>query len=255
MVRIFRTVFGRRSRDRSAVAAALPEVPPPLLDAARWITNRPSSVTPTRLARPSIDEDIRRDPKRWIGDVTRPTALGTLVEGALAFALEDAALDRCRSIELRIHRDGSASVRHDGAGFDPQRASRGLQRWPWLRTTPERELVLTKAVAAPVVTNALSHWCRFEVATTRGVFSQAFYRGKPQCPVQRSGTLAADAPTHTLVRFRPDPTVFAGMSFDVDDLYMRGLGSLLDLPGIRLAIVDERSQAEPLMIDGSRLAG
>lgn len=250
-------MFGRRSRDRIAVAArpdpSRQAPPPPLLDAAGWITNRPS-VTPTKLARPTIDEDIRRDPSRWIGDVSRPTALGTLVEGALAFALEDAALDHCRSIELRVHRDGSASVRHDGPGFDPQRASRGLQRWPWLRTTTERELVLTKAVAAPVVTNALSHWCRFEVATTCGVFGQAFYRGKPQCPVQRSGTLAADAATHTLVRFRPDPTVFAGMSFDVDDLYMRGLGSLLELPGIRLAIVDERSRAEPLVIDGSRLA-
>jgi DNA gyrase subunit B len=113
--------------------------------------------------------------------------------------------------------------------------------------------VLTKAIAAPVVTNALSHWCRFEISSSHGVFGQAFYRGKPQCPVQRIGTLAADAATQTLVRFRPDPGVFAGMEFEIDDLYMRGLGSLLELPGIRLSIVDERSRSEALVIDGSRL--
>jgi DNA gyrase subunit B len=251
-LRSFRAVFGRRSRDR--VVASQTQVPLPLLDAARWITNRPPVEAASRLGRPTIDEDIRRDPNKWIGDVRRPTALGTLVEGALAFALDDAAHARCCAIELRIHRDGSASVRHDGPGFDPQRASRGLQRWPWLRTTSEGELVLTRAIAAPVVTNALSHWCRFEVSSSKGVFGQAFYRGKPQCPVQRVGTLAADAATQTLVRFKPDPIVFAGMEFDVDDLYMRGLGSLLELPGVRLTIVDERSKAEPLVIDGSMLS-
>jgi len=249
-VRSFRAVFGRRTRDRLGVPV---EVPQPLLHAAKWITSRPPAEIRAKATRPTIDEDIRKHPTRWIGDVTRTSALGTLVDGALAFALEDAALDRCRSIELRVHRDGSASVRHDGPGYDPQRASRGMQRWPWLRTTCERELVLTKAVSAPVVTNALSHWCRFEVSTTRGVFSQAFYRGKPQCPIQRVGNLAADAPSQTLVRFRPDPDVFVGMSFELDDLYMRGLGSLLELPGVRLIIVDERSQSEPLVIDGARL--
>ncbi|MFV8751325.1 hypothetical protein ACNOYE_12340 [Nannocystaceae bacterium ST9] len=230
-------------------------VPPTLLDAARWITSRPASASPTKLARPSVDEDIRREPTRYVGDVARASALGTLVDGAMAFALEDAVLDRCRMIELRVHGDGSASVRHDGPGFDPQRASRGLQRSPWLRTTRERELVLTKALGSPIVTNALSHWCRFECSTARGVFSQAFYRGKPQCPVQRVGTLAADAATQTLVRFKPDPVLFAGVGFDAEDLYMRGLGALLELSDVRLVIVDERSQAEPLEIDGARLAG
>ncbi len=227
-----------------------------MLDAARWITSRPPlvEVSPSKLARPTVDEDIRRDPNHWIGDVSRPSALGTLVEGALAFALDDAVRGRCRSIEVRIHRDGSASVRHDGSGFDPQRASRGLTRWPWLRTTCEGESVLTKAVAAPVVTNALSHWCRFEISTTKGVFGQAFYRGKPQCPIQRAGALAADSPTQTLVRFRPDPTVFATLDFDLEDLYLRGVGSLLDLPGVRLVLVDERSRAEPQVIEGSRLS-
>lgn len=227
----------------------VPRLEAPLLDAARWISNRPPSAG--KLARPSVTEDIRRSPAAWIGDVRRPTALGTLVDGAMAFALEDAVLGRCRWIELRVHRDGSASVRHEGPGFDVQRASRGLQRSPWLRTTAEGELILTKQVGSPVVTNALSHWCRFEVATREGVFGQAFYRGKPQCPVQRLGALAADLPSSTLVRFRPDPSVFESTSFDVDDLYMRGLGCLYELPALRLVLIDERSRAEPLVIDGS----
>jgi DNA gyrase subunit B len=237
-------------------AAELPLLDEPLREAARWISSRPPA---TKLERPNATDEIRRNPSEWIGDVRRPTALGTLVDGAMAFALEAAVLGHCRTIELRVHRDGSASVRHElattrvGARRDAQGVSRGLQRTPWLQTTAEGELIVTKQIGSPVLTNALSHWCRFEVATREGVLGQAFYRGRPQCAVQRLGTLAADLPCTTLVRFRPDPEVFGEASFDIDDLYMRGLGCLYELPALRLVLIDERSRAEPLVIDGSSL--
>lgn len=257
----FLAVFGRRIRDswgERQPAAELPVLDEPLREAARWISSRPSAV---KLERPNATDEIRRKPSEWIGDVRRPTALGTLVDGAMAFALEAALLGHCRTIELRVHRDGSASVRHELAAIrcrdrsqrDAHGISRGLQRTPWLQTTAEGELIVTKQVGTPVLTNALSHWCRFEVATREGVLGQAFYRGRPQCPVRRLGSLAADLPCTTLVRFRPDPEVFGHASFDVDDLYMRGLGCLYELPTLRLVLIDERSRAEPLVIDGSSL--
>jgi DNA gyrase subunit B len=217
----------------------------------RWISNRPKPVRPSA----SLIELIRLEATRYVYDLSRPSALGCLVDGALAFALDDAALARCNSIEVRVHRDGSASVTHDGPGFDPQRASRGLQRWPWLRQTPEGELVLTRSMSAPVVTNALSHWCHFEVHRPQGITRQAFYRGRPLCPLQVGARLSADAPIHTRVHFRPDPELFGELEFDIDDLYMRGLGSLLDLPWVRLTLHDERGAAPPLVIEGASLGG
>ncbi len=216
-----------------------------------WISDRPATARPSS----SIVESIRLEASRYVGDRTRPSALGALVEGALAFALDDAALARCEHIELRIHRDGSASVCHDGPGFEPQRASRGLQRWPWLRQTPEGELVLTRSMAAPVVTNALSHWCHFEVHLRSGIARQAFYRGRPLCPLRIGERLSADAPVQTRVHFRPDPALFKELEFDTDDLYMRGLGAILDLPWVRLTLHDERSGSPPLVIEGVSVPG
>ena len=64
-------------------------------------------------------------------------------------------------------------------------------------------------------------------------------------PARRGGL------TYTRISFRPDPELFASLSFSIDDLYLRGLGLLLDLPGIELSIYDERTAVPPLVIMGT----
>ncbi|MFO7563875.1 MAG: hypothetical protein R6X02_14610 [Enhygromyxa sp.] len=209
-----------------------------------WVSSEP------RLPRerPRIITNIRADPASSVGDRRRPAALGTLLEGALAFALDDALEGRCEAIEIRLQSTGAAMVTHRGPGFSPARAAAGLQRWPWLRRSPEGEIILTQNLAAPVVTCALSHWCRFEVQLAEQTWRQAFYRGEAECGLRSERVRSAT--THTRVHFRPDPLVFGDAHFDVDDLYMRALGLMTELSGVELRIVDERYAIEPLVFTG-----
>ena len=119
--------------------------PRELTEAASWISDHP----PTPRQPERIIANIRADPAASVGDLTRPAALGTLLEGAMAFALDDAIDSHCEAIEVRLQRDGSAVVEHAGPGYDPTRAIRGCQRWPWLRRSPAGEVMLTRSFAAP----------------------------------------------------------------------------------------------------------
>ena len=211
-----------------------------------WVSSQPKSPR----ERPRIIANIRANPLGSVGDCRRPAALGTMLEGAMAFALDDAIDGRCEAIEVRLREDGSASVTHEGPGYPPARASAGLQRWPWLRRSPEGEIILTQNFAAPVVTCALSHWCRLEVCLAHETWRQAFYRGEAECGLRREH--ASSTRTRTTVHFRPDPRVFPDPHFDVDDLYMRALGLMLELSGIELRIIDERCRrVEPLIFTGT----
>ena len=217
-----------------------------LLQRADWVSSQP------RIPRepPRIIANIRAKPKTALGPLERPAALGTLLEGALAFALDDAIDDKCESIEIRLLSGGAAVIEHAGPGYDPQRCMRGCQRWPWLRRSPEGEIMLTRTLAAPVVTCALSHWLRVEISRADGLWRGAFYRGQLECALNREPPRRGGV-TYTRVSFRPDPELFHDLEFSIDDLYLRGLGLLLDLSGVELRIYDERSKVPPLVVFGT----
>jgi hypothetical protein len=216
------------------------------LDERLWISDRPRRPR----ERPRIISNIREHPRASVGDLSRPAALGTLLEGAMAFALDDAVDGRCEWLEIDLLDDGSASVTHGGPGFSPERAAGGLQRWPWLRRSLEGEIFLTQNLAAPVVTCALSHWCRLEVHRRDGLWRQAFYRGEPECALERKAA-NEDTATYTRVHFRPDPEIFADRGFDIDDLYMRTLGFLTELPMVEIRIRDQRGRGVSLTMLGT----
>lgn len=236
---LLRSAFEGRTREPSR--DELPSIAAASSSTSVWV----SSQARVPRERPRIIANIRADPVSSVGDCARPAALGTLLEGALAFALDDACDNRCEAIEIRLLADGSASVIHYGPGYSPARAAGGLQRWPWLRRSPEGEVILTQNLAAPVVTCALSHWCRLEVRLADATWRQAFYRGEAECALRRE--LVPSARTWTRVHFRPDPLVFGSASFDIDDLYMRALGLMMELSGVELRMIDERCTVPALV--------
>lgn len=238
---LVRSAFDQRGRERPR-----DELPP---SAKRWSSSEWVSSQPRApRERPRIIANIRANPSGSVGNLRRPAALGTLLEGALAFALDDAIDGRCEAIEIRLQSNNSAMVTHRGPGFSPHRAAAGLQRWPWLRRSPEGEIILTQNLAAPVVTCALSHWCRLEVQLADTIHRQAFYRGEAECALRREQVRSSV--THTRVHFRPDPLVFGERPFDIDDLYMRALGLSTELSGVELRIIDERHPSAPLLFIG-----
>jgi len=245
---LLRSAFDGRGRERERPRDELPSSA-----RSRWSSEWVSNTPRIPRERPRIIANIRANPSRSVGDCRRPAALGTMLEGALAFAIDDAIDGRCEAIEIRLLTNGSAMISHRGPGYPPARASAGLQRWPWLRRSPEGEIILTQSLAAPVVTCALSHWCRLEVRLAHETWRQAFYRGEAECALRREQLHSIS--TFTRVHFRPDPLVFGDPKFDIDDLYMRALGLSMELTGIELRIVDERYPIEPLVFTGSGPGG
>jgi DNA gyrase subunit B len=224
----------------------LPAPPHDVLTGKPWISSRPRAPRERAL----MIDNIRSNPRGSVGELERAAALGTLLEGAMSFALDDAVDGNCDWIDIRLLADGSAMVTHGGPGYAPDRAARAMQRWPWLRRSPDGEVVLTRNLAAPIVTCALSHWCRLEIRRREGTYRQAFYRGEPEHAMTRSAPDKLQD-THTRVHFRPDPLLFGQLGFSVDDLYMRGLGFSVELQGIELRIHDERTVAAPLVMVGA----
>lgn len=234
---------------RARGADELPRVTGPdggLLEPSDWISSQPRQ--PRALA-PIIDS-IRAEPQRAVGQLERPAALGTLLEGALCFALDDVIDERCARIEVRLLRDGSAAIEHAGPGFAPARCVQGCRRWPWLRRSPEGEIMLTRSLAAPVVTCALSHWMRVEISREDGLWRAAFYRGQLELGLTRDEPRRGGV-TYTRISFRPDAEIFGERTFSIDDLYLRGLGLLLELPGVEMSIYDERTAVPPLVVMGT----
>lgn len=251
---LFRAAFDGLTRDRKAeqgaeVDAHFDELPASagVVPARKWISDQPRKP---KEQRPRIIANIRENPISSVGDLRRPPALGTMLEGAMSYALDDAVDGKCEWIDIRLLGDGSAMVTHGGPGYAPDRAARGLQRWPWLRRSPEGEVVLTRSMAAPVVTCALSHWCRLEIRRVDGTWRQAFYRGDPECPLRHEPPDALQV-SHTRVHFRPDPMIFDELEFSIDDLFMRTLGFSVELCGIELRIHDERTVAPPIVLVGT----
>lgn len=257
---LVRAAFGGLTRDRRAEEdlsepCGLDELPlaqRDLLGDRQWVSDRPQRARAREP--PRIITNIRNNPVASVGHLHRPAALGTMIEGAMAYALDDAVDGKCEWLDVQLLRDGSAMVTHGGPGYEPKRAARGMQRWPWLRRSPDGDVILTQNLAAPVVTCALSHWCRLEVRRSDGCWRQAFYRGIPECGLQR-GPADSLGSTHTRVHFRPDPRIFESLDFCIDDLFMRGLGFSVELAQIELRIHDERTVAPPLVLVGTGTLG
>src|SRR5262249_8667188 len=88
------------------------------------------------------------------------------------------------------------------------------------------------------VVNALSEWLEAEVHRDGQVWRQGYEKGVPQGPVTAEGPSKT---TGTIIRFLPDGQIFPQTDFDFDILEkrLRELGFLNK--GVRIRLVDERT--------------
>ncbi|MBK8980472.1 MAG: DNA topoisomerase (ATP-hydrolyzing) subunit B [Planctomycetes bacterium] len=193
-------------------------------------------------------EAVRKRPAMYIGD-TGLKGLHHLVWEAVDNSVDEALAGRCDRIDVRVHTDGSVSVRDNGRGIPVDLHETGV---------PALEVIMTKLHAGGKfdkgsyqvsgglhgvgisVVNALSEWLDVEVYRDGKVYSQSFARGKKTCELKVIGDTEA---TGTLVRFRADGTVMESIdvSFDVLRKRLRELAYLMGTVGLRLAIHDERT--------------
>ncbi|MDR0897787.1 MAG: DNA topoisomerase (ATP-hydrolyzing) subunit B [Oscillospiraceae bacterium] len=199
-------------------------------------------------------EAVRKRPGMYIGS-TDARGLHHLVYEIVDNSIDEALAGYCSEVNIRLHADGSASVRDNGRGF-PVGIHPKIGR-------PAVEVCLTMlhaggkfggegykvsgglhGVGASVV-NALSSWLRVEVRQDGKVYEQEYKRGKPLYDLRVVGETDT---TGTTIIFRPDVKgdenpegVFETGDFQYDVLKSRLREIAFLNKGIRITFDDERT--------------
>jgi DNA gyrase subunit B len=192
-------------------------------------------------------EAVRKRPAMYIGD-TSAYGLHHLVYEAVDNAVDEALGGHCDSIKVILHSDGSVSIGDNGRGI-PVDTHKETGK-------SAAEVVLTVLHAGGKfehsaykvsgglhgvgisVVNALSEWLEVEIRRGGKVWTQRYEKGGVP-----TGPLTAGEPTKkhgTIIKFKPDATIFEETTFSFDTLSNR-LRELAFLNrGLKIVIEDER---------------
>ncbi|MGA1522636.1 MAG: ATP-binding protein, partial [Planctomycetota bacterium] len=193
-------------------------------------------------------EAVRKRPAMYIGD-TGVKGLHHLVWEVVDNSVDEALAGRCSKIDVRVHTDGSCSVRDNGRGIPVDMHETGV---------PALEVIMTKLHAGGKfdkgsykvsgglhgvgisVVNALSEWLEVQVFRDGKVYKQTFVRGNKSTDLEVIGDTDESG---TAVRFKADPMVMEAteLNYDVLKKRLRELAYLMGTVGLTLTIVDERS--------------
>ena len=192
-------------------------------------------------------EAVRKRPAMYIGD-TGAYGLHHLVYEAVDNSVDEALAGECDSIKVILHSDGSVSVGDNGRGI-PVDTHKETGK-------SAAEVVLTVLHAGGKfehsaykvsgglhgvgisVVNALSEWLEVEIRRGGRVWTQRYEKGGVP-----TGPLTAGEGSKkqgTIIRFKPDATIFEVVEFSFDTLSNR-LRELAFLnKGLKIVIEDER---------------
>jgi DNA gyrase subunit B len=196
---------------------------------------------------------VRKRPAMYIGDTAMKGLhhlVWEVVDNSVDEALLDPELGPADLIEVRIHKDGSLSVRDNGRGIPVDMHESGV---------PALEVILTKlhsggkfdkssykvsgglhGVGISCV-NALAD--PFEVEVTRGgkVYRQTYARGDKTSELAVIGKAEGSG---TMVRFKADATIMESIefSYDVVRKRLRELAYLMGTRGLKITLHDERDE-------------
>ena len=195
---------------------------------------------------------VRKRPAMYIGS-NGEIGLHHLVYEIVDNSVDEALAGFCDKINVTIHLDDSITVEDDGRGI-PVDMHRTEKR-------PAAEVVMTvlhaggkfdtnaykvsgglHGVGASVV-NFLSEWMRMEIRRDGGVYEQEYKKGIKATDLKKTGK---SAKTGTKITFKPDPEIFTTTDYSFDKLSERLREKAFLNKGIKITIVDERSETEKM---------
>ncbi|MCL2577165.1 MAG: DNA topoisomerase (ATP-hydrolyzing) subunit B [Defluviitaleaceae bacterium] len=193
-------------------------------------------------------EAVRKRPGMYIGS-TAAKGLHHLVYEIVDNAVDEALMDACDEIIVRIHSDNSISVRDNGRGIPV-----GIQAQTGL---PAVEVIFTvlhaggkfgsggykvsgglHGVGASAV-NALSEWLIVRVYDGENIHEQKFMRGPKESDLKVIGETSE---TGTFVHFKPDPEIFEELEYNFDTLKQRLQETAFLTKGLKIDLIDERRE-------------
>ena len=192
-------------------------------------------------------EAVRKRPGMYIGS-TASKGLHHLVYEIVDNAVDEALMNVCDEILVRIHPDNSISVKDNGRGIPV-----GIQSQTGL---PAVEVIFTvlhaggkfgsggykvsgglHGVGASVV-NALSEWLNVRVYNEGKVYELSFSRGDKTSELTITGETEENG---TFVHFKPDPEIFEELEYSFDILKQRLQETAFLTKGLKIDLIDERT--------------
>ena len=195
-------------------------------------------------------EAVRRRPGMYIGS-TSLRGLHHLVYEIVDNSIDEALAGRCNRIDVVLLPDGSVSVQDDGQGIPG-----GIHPKMGI---PTLEVIFTvlhaggkfdgngyefsgglHGVGSSVV-NALSEWIELESCYQGHRYTERFERGVVARPFKDEG----ETDKHGLyVRFKPDAQIFDEVVFEYETLLKRLREQAFLNAGVKISIVDQRTEKE-----------
>jgi len=198
---------------------------------------------------------VRKRPAMYIGDTSTRglhQLVWEVVDNSVDEALELWRDGRATRIDVRVHKDGSLSVKDDGRGIPVDMHESGV---------PALEVILTKlhsggkfdkssykvsgglhGVGVSCV-NALAEVLEVEVNRDGKIHRQTYVRGDKSSELKVIGKCEG---TGTMIRFKPDPTIMEVTEFSYEVLRkrLRELAYLMGSARMHITLHDERTDKQ-----------
>ncbi|MCQ2814738.1 MAG: type IIA DNA topoisomerase subunit B [Bacilli bacterium] len=193
-------------------------------------------------------EGVRKRPAMYIGS-TGSSGLHHLVWEVVDNSVDEALSGYGSIITVTLHRDGSCSVLDEGRGI-PVDINKEYQKsgveivFSELHAGGKFNDSVYKSAAGlhgvgAAVTNALSTYCDVTVYRDGGAYHLRFEDGgQLVTPLENIGNSKKHG---TLVRFKPDKTIFSTVDFKWDTISNHLQESAFLMKGVKFILIDERS--------------